>query len=90
MITPAISVISAVEGLNVVDPNLAHLVVPISLGILIVLFVVQRFGTGAMGWLFGPVILIWFAVIGVLGLREVVAAPRGAAGPFARVGSHGS
>ena len=60
MITPAISVISAVEGLNVVTPSLAHLVVPISLGILIVLFAVQRFGTGAVGWLFGPVILLWF------------------------------
>lgn len=75
MITPAISVISAVEGLNVVSPSLAHLVVPIALGILIILFAVQRVGTGGVGWLFGPVILIWFAVIGVLGLREVMAHP---------------
>ncbi len=75
MITPAISVISAVEGLNVATPSLAHLVVPISLGILIALFAAQRYGTGAVGWLFGPVILVWFAAIGILGAREVVAHP---------------
>jgi KUP system potassium uptake protein len=75
MITPAISVISAVEGMNVANPGLAHLVVPIALGLLIGLFAVQRFGTGAVGWLFGPVILVWFAAIGVLGAREVVAHP---------------
>jgi KUP system potassium uptake protein len=75
MITPAISVISAVEGLNVATPSLAHLVVPISLGILLLLFIVQRFGTGAVGWLFGPVILVWFAAIGILGAREVVQHP---------------
>lgn len=75
MITPAISVMSAVEGLNVVSPSLSHLVVPISLAILIGLFVVQRFGTGAVGWLFGPVIMIWFLAIGILGAREVIAHP---------------
>jgi len=75
MITPAISVTSAVEGLNVATPGLAHLVVPIALGILIALFAVQRFGTGAVGWLFGPVILIWFTAIGVLGGREVLMHP---------------
>jgi KUP system potassium uptake protein len=75
MITPAISVISAVEGLNVATPSLSHLVVPISLGILICLFAVQRYGTGAVGWLFGPVILVWFAAIGILGAREVVQHP---------------
>ena len=75
MITPAISVISAVEGLNIATPSLAHLVVPIALVILVGLFAAQRFGTGAVGWLFGPVILIWFVVIGGLGLREVVAHP---------------
>ena len=75
MITPAISVISAVEGLNVATPSLTHLVVPISLVILIGLFAAQRFGTGAVGWLFGPVILVWFVVIGLLGAREVVAHP---------------
>ena len=75
MITPAISVTSAVGGLNVVDPSLTHLVVPISLGILIALFAVQRFGTGAVGWLFGPVILLFFAMIAAFGLREVLQHP---------------
>ncbi len=75
MITPAISVISAVEGLNVATPSLSHLVVPISLAILVALFAVQRYGTGAVGWLFGPVIMVWFAAIGVLGAREVVQHP---------------
>lgn len=75
MITPAISVTSAVEGLKVVSPSLSHLVVPISLGILIGLFAIQRRGTGAVGWLFGPVLLVWFAVIGILGAREVAMHP---------------
>ncbi|MFZ0041273.1 MAG: KUP/HAK/KT family potassium transporter, partial [Solirubrobacteraceae bacterium] len=75
MITPAISVISAVEGLNVATPSLTHLVVPIALVILLALFLAQRFGTGAVGWLFGPVILVWFAAIGILGAREVIAHP---------------
>ena len=75
MITPAISVMSAVEGLNVVSPSLSHLVVPVSLAILVGLFLVQRFGTGAVGWLFGPVIMVWFLTIGILGAREVIAHP---------------
>jgi KUP system potassium uptake protein len=75
MITPAISVTSAVEGLKVATPNLAHLVVPIALVILIALFAAQRFGTGAVGWLFGPIILLWFIVIAVLGAKEVVMHP---------------
>ncbi len=87
MITPAISVTSAIGGLNVVSPSLAHLVVPLSLAILVGLFAVQRFGTGAVGWLFGPVILIFFAVIAVAGLTQVVQHPGVRAGPFARVGS---
>src|ERR1700733_5786926 len=62
MITPAISVTSAVEGLKVDTPGLAHLVVPISIAILIGLFVLQRRGTGAVGWLFGPMMLVWFGV----------------------------
>ena len=75
MITPAISVTSAIGGLNVVSPSLSHLVVPLSLGILIGLFAVQRFGTGAVGWLFGPVILVFFVAIAVLGLRQIVPHP---------------
>jgi KUP system potassium uptake protein len=75
MITPAISVLSAVEGLKVVTPGLAHLVVPISLVILGGLFLIQRRGTAAIGWLFAPVLLVWFASIGVLGASEVVKHP---------------
>jgi KUP system potassium uptake protein len=75
MITPAISVTSAIGGLNVVSPSLAHLVVPLSLAILVGLFAVQRFGTGAVGSLFGPVILIFFAVIAAAGLHQVVQHP---------------
>ncbi len=75
MITPAISVTSAVGGLKVVSPSLSHLVVPISLGILVALFAVQRFGTGAVGWMFGPVILVFFTVIGVFGLLKVIPHP---------------
>jgi KUP system potassium uptake protein len=75
MITPAISVISAVEGLNEVSSSLASAVVPIALGIMVVLFAVQRFGTGAVGWMFGPVMLLFFVVIGVMGLREVIPHP---------------
>ena len=75
MITPAISVTSAVEGLKVVTPGFASLVVPISLAILVCLFAVQRKGTGAVGWLFGPLILIWFVAIALLGAREVVQHP---------------
>lgn len=75
MVTPAISVTSAVEGLKVDSPGLAHLVVPISIAILVGLFALQRHGTGAVGWLFGPMMLLWFSVIAVLGGREVVAHP---------------
>ncbi|HET8976670.1 MAG TPA: KUP/HAK/KT family potassium transporter [Solirubrobacteraceae bacterium] len=75
MITPAISVTSAIGGLNVVSPSLSHLVVPLSLGILIALFALQRFGTGRVGWLFGPVILLFFTVIAGFGARQVVLHP---------------
>src|SRR6201995_4457090 len=75
MITPALSVASAVGGLNVVSPSLARLVVPLSLAILVALFAVQRFGTGRVGWLFGPVILLFFAVIAGFGLAQVIAHP---------------
>jgi KUP system potassium uptake protein len=75
MITPALSVTSAIEGLNVATPSLSHLVVPISLVILIALFAAQRFGTGAVGWTFGPVIFVFFGVIAALGLTQVIAHP---------------
>jgi KUP system potassium uptake protein len=75
IITPAISVLGSIQGVQVATPALAHLVVPLSVAILIGLFVLQRFGSGTIGSLFGPVILVWFAVIGVLGLSEVLKDP---------------
>jgi KUP system potassium uptake protein len=76
MITPAISVTSAVEGLKVATPGIpGGLIDPIALVILIGLFTVQRFGTAAVGWLFGPVMLLWFTTIGVLGAGRAVAHP---------------
>src|SRR5215217_163775 len=75
MITPAISVLSAVEGLEVVSPSLESLVLPITLTILSALFFIQRFGTGAVGRLFRPVMGLWFAVLAVSGLAKVIEAP---------------
>jgi KUP system potassium uptake protein len=75
IITPAISVLGSIQGVQVATPDLAHLVVPLSVGILIALFVLQRFGSGTIGWLFGPVILVWFGVIAALGISEVVKDP---------------
>jgi KUP system potassium uptake protein len=75
IITPAISVLGSVQGVQVATPALAHLIVPLSVAILIALFALQRFGSGTIGWLFGPVILVWFAVIGALGLGEVLRHP---------------
>jgi KUP system potassium uptake protein len=75
VITPAISVLSAVEGLKLDAPQLAPMVVPISLAILVGLFLVQRKGTEYIGNIFGPVMLSWFVVIGLLGLRGIVQAP---------------
>jgi KUP system potassium uptake protein len=74
-ITPAISVLSAVEGLNVDAPGLAPLVLPITLAILIGLFLVQRQGSGFIARICGPIMLAWFIVIGILGLRGVMLAP---------------
>ena len=75
MITPAISVLSAVEGLEVAAPGLERFVVPIALAILTTLFAVQRFGTGLVGRLFGPVMLVWFCSLAVLGLAKVLEEP---------------
>ena len=84
IITPAISVLSAVEGLNIVAPGLEHYVVPISVGILFALFTVQRFGTRRVGTMFGPIMSLWFVTIAVLGLVEVFREPRilGALNPW--------
>jgi KUP system potassium uptake protein len=75
VITPAISVLSAVEGLEIVTPAAKRFVVPISLVVLVMLFVVQRRGTGDIGKLFGPITVVWFVVIGFFGGMEIVANP---------------
>jgi len=71
VITPAISVLSAVEGLEVAAPGLHRFVVPLTLVVLTALFAAQRFGTAAVGRLFGPVTLAWFAVLAVLGVWHI-------------------
>ncbi len=75
ILTPAISVLSAVEGLSVESKQLEPLVLPLVLIILVGLFVIQSRGTAAVGRLFGPVMVVWFITIGVLGIRAVFAAP---------------
>ncbi|XHR28971.1 MAG: potassium transporter Kup [Chthoniobacteraceae bacterium] len=75
VITPAISVLSAVEGLELISPVFNHLVIPLTLVILVGLFSVQRYGTGAVGSVFGKVMLLWFACLGIMGLVQVVQHP---------------
>ena len=75
LITPAISVLSAVEGVRVAAPALEHMVVPAAAVILTLLFAVQRFGTGRVGAQFGPVMLLWFAALSVAGVAGIVAHP---------------
>ena len=75
MITPAISVLSAIEGLKVAEPSLQRLIVPITVAIIVVLFLLQRLGTGTVGRLFGPVMVVWFMAIGACGVRGIVEHP---------------
>ncbi|CAN7486777.1 potassium transporter Kup [Mesorhizobium sp. LjRoot246] len=75
VITPAISVLSAVEGMNVVTPAFQPYVVPLTLVILAMVFAVQRFGTGGVGLVFGPVTAIWFLAIGLSGINHIIADP---------------
>ncbi|MCW5625241.1 MAG: potassium transporter Kup [Burkholderiales bacterium] len=75
MITPAISVLSAVEGLSVATPVFDPFIVPITVVVIIGLFIVQFKGTAAVGTLFGPITVLWFVVIAVLGVRQIVANP---------------
>ncbi len=75
MITPAISVLSAVEGVQVAAPSVSSLVIPITVAIIVVLFLVQRLGTGTVGRMFGPIMAVWFTVIGALGVRGIVTHP---------------
>lgn len=76
MITPAISVLSAVEGLELVTPTLKPYVIPITLIILTGLFLIQRRGTGAVGMFFGPIMTGWFSVLGLLGILEITHNPQ--------------
>ncbi|WP_029090446.1 potassium transporter Kup [Brevibacterium album] len=76
LITPAISVLSAAEGMTVLSPGLAPLVVPVSAAILALLFAVQPFGTGGVGRAFGPIMLGWFLTLAALGVPHVLAHPR--------------
>jgi KUP system potassium uptake protein len=76
VITPAISVLSAVEGIDIAAPGLHKFIIPISLIILVALFLIQKFGTAAVGKLFGPITLAWFIVLAILGAINIGAAPQ--------------
>jgi len=75
MITPAISVLSAVEGTKTISSSMDSLVIPITVTIIVALFMLQRLGSGAVGRVFGPIMLVWFATIGVLGVRGITMHP---------------
>ena len=74
-IAPAISVLAAVEGLKEVSPSMASWVVPIAVFILVMIFAVQRRGTGAVGRVFGPIMIVWFTTLGLLGISNILDAP---------------
>ncbi len=74
-ITPAVTMLGAVEGLEIFEPEMARAVIPISVGLLLLLFKLQRRGTGALGGWFGPVMLLWFVTLGALGVRGILAEP---------------
>ena len=76
IITPAVSVLSAVEGVEVAAPDLQPFIVPISCAIIVVLFLVQSRGTGSVGRIFGPVMAVWFLMLGVLGAIQIAHFPR--------------
>ena len=76
VITPAVSVMGAIEGLEVINPNLKSYVLPISLGVLLGLFLIQRLGTHSVGKVFGPVLTLWFVVLAVIGVRHIQAQPQ--------------
>jgi KUP system potassium uptake protein len=76
IITPAISVLSAVEGVKVAAPSLSDFIVPITAAIIVCLFLVQRFGTGVVGRLFGPVMVVWFSAIAACGVKGIADQPQ--------------
>ncbi|MFT3710468.1 MAG: potassium transporter Kup [Archangium sp.] len=75
IITPGVSVLSAVEGLNVATTRFEHFILPITFGILLALFLVQRRGTGGIGRVFGPIMLVWFIAIAAIGVRSIIEYP---------------
>jgi len=75
VITPAISVLGAMEGLEVIAPNLEHYILPISISVLLILFLVQRKGTHTVGRLFGPIMLVWFSMLAITGVLQIIQAP---------------
>ena len=75
IITPAISVLSAVEGISVATPQFEKFVIPITIGLLVGLFLIQRHGTGRVGTLFGPVTLLWFVTLGLMGINSIMQTP---------------
>ncbi len=75
IITPAISVLSAVEGLQIIAPSLAHYVLPITIAVLFALFILQAKGTGTVGKLFSPIMCLWFITLGGLGINNILNAP---------------
>lgn len=76
MLTPAISVMSAMEGLNVISPSFKEWIIPLTIIILLTLFFCQRFGTQKIGVTFGPILLVWFITIGALGLAQIIQQPQ--------------
>ena len=75
MITPAISVLSAIEGLKVAAPGISPFIIPLTVVVLVLLFLVQSHGTGKVGKIFGPLTLVWFAVLAILGIRQIIKHP---------------
>ena len=75
VITPAVSVLSAVEGLEIITPAFKPFIIPLALVILVFLFLIQHHGTARVGKLFGPVMLLWFATLAVLGINSIVGNP---------------
>jgi KUP system potassium uptake protein len=75
MITPAVSVLSAIEGMQVVSPSLENLVIPITIGVVTGLFAIQRFGTALVGRMFGPIMAVWFGVLALTGTSEIARHP---------------
>ncbi|NDA47820.1 MAG: potassium transporter Kup [Alphaproteobacteria bacterium] len=76
IITPAISVLSAIEGLKIVAPRLESFIIPITMVIIAGFFAIQRFGTGTIGKFFGPIMIVWFVTLGLLGLMSIIKHPQ--------------